>query len=148
MNYNEINFHKINRRPVTDNTYQIAAEEWNAIGDELARHRARLNHIENIQNGGQGDLSGFVTDEELEEYQRRISELIGANKSELITADEFKALGKNKAFGYYFIAKDAEDKAKGRCWKIYLKNQLVGTFNLDGSLTLPKFPMKFPFKFA
>lgn len=147
MNYNEINFHKINRRPVTDNTYQIAAEEWNAIGDELANHRARLNHIENIQNGGQGDLSGFVTDEELEEYQRRISALIGAVDMRLITQEEYASISP-KQFKYYFVAKDATDKAKGKCWKIYLRTQLVGMFNVEGKLTLPKFPMRFPFRLA
>lgn len=36
MNYNEINFSKINRRPVTDTTYQIAAEEWNALGAKVS----------------------------------------------------------------------------------------------------------------
>lgn len=42
MQYNEINFHKINRRPVTDTTYQIAAEEWNALGAEVSDHKAQL----------------------------------------------------------------------------------------------------------
>lgn len=148
MNYNEINFHKQNRRPVTDTTYQIAAEEWNAIGAELSSHRARLANIENIQTGGQGDLSGFVTDEELEEYQGEIAALIGSVSYNLITAEEYAALGRNKEFRYYFVARDAADKAAGKCWKIYLKSQLVGTFNVDGSLTIPKFPMRFPFRFA
>ena len=37
MNYNEINFNKKNRRPVTDTTYQIDAAEWNALGAEVTR---------------------------------------------------------------------------------------------------------------
>ena len=37
MNYKEINFNKKNRRPVTDTTYQIDANEWNALGAEVDR---------------------------------------------------------------------------------------------------------------
>lgn len=147
MNFEEINFHKINRRPVTDNTYQTAAEEWNALGAEIQRHRARLNNIENIQSGGQGDLSEFVTDAEMEEYEARISALIGAVDMRLITQEEYASISP-KQFKYYFVAKDATDKAKGKCWKIYLRTQLVGMFNVDGSQTLPKFPMRFPFRLA
>ena len=37
MNFNEINFNKKNRRPVTDTMYQIDAAEWNALGAEVSR---------------------------------------------------------------------------------------------------------------
>lgn len=66
---------------------------------------------------------------------------------ELFTPEEYEAISPKK-FKYYFVAKDATDKEKGRCWKIYLRTQLVGTFNVDGSLTLPRFPMRFPFRLA
>ncbi len=35
MKFEQINFNKRNRRPVTETTYQIAAEEWNALGEEI-----------------------------------------------------------------------------------------------------------------
>lgn len=59
MQYNEINFHKINRRPVTDTTYQIAAEEWNALGAEVSDHKAQL------ESGGGGGSGGSCSCEEL-----------------------------------------------------------------------------------
>ena len=37
MNFSEINFKKRNRRPVTETTYQIDANEWNALGKEVSR---------------------------------------------------------------------------------------------------------------
>ena len=37
MNFAEINFNKKNRRPVTETTYQIDADEWNALGSEVIR---------------------------------------------------------------------------------------------------------------
>lgn len=49
MDYNEINFNKQNRRPVTDTTYQIAAEEWNALGGEIERQG---DVIEILEEGG------------------------------------------------------------------------------------------------
>lgn len=60
MNYNEINFNKQNRRPVTDTTYQIAAEEWNALGDEIERQG---DVIEILEEGG--DLE-FMTNAEIQ----------------------------------------------------------------------------------
>ena len=59
MDYNEINFHEINRRPVTDTTYQIAAEEWNALGAKVSEHEEELENI--------GSVTGMIeaTDEEV-----------------------------------------------------------------------------------
>lgn len=48
MDYNEINFHKINRRPVTDTSYQLAAEEWNALGAKINEHQEALDNIGTI----------------------------------------------------------------------------------------------------
>ena len=46
MNFNEINFNKKNRRPITETTYQIDAAEWNALG-------AKVKEIE-ASGGGVG----------------------------------------------------------------------------------------------
>lgn len=45
MDFEQINFHKINRRPVTDNTYQIAAEEWNALGAKVSEMDEAIEDI-------------------------------------------------------------------------------------------------------
>lgn len=60
MDYNEINFNKQNRRPVTDTTYQIAAEEWNALGDEIERQG---DVIEILEEGGGLE---FITNAEIQ----------------------------------------------------------------------------------
>lgn len=66
---------------------------------------------------------------------------------QLITMDEFRAISP-KQFKTYFVAKDETDKAKMKCWRIYLRTQLIGEFDSSGHITLPKFPMRFPFRFA
>ena len=148
MKYNEINFHKRNRRPVTDTTYQIDAEEWNAIGTEMSRQQARLNQLD--PSGALPDDAQHVTDAEFEQYKQNVEQslaTIGADikqyVQELMTYDEFKALSP-KLFKYYFVAQNEEDKARMRCWRIYLGKQLVGIFNVDGSVSLPRFPFRFP----
>lgn len=65
----------------------------------------------------------------------------------LITMDEYRAISPKK-FQTYYVARDATDKAKLKCWRIYLRNQLIGEFESSGKLTMPKFPMRFPFRFA
>ena len=64
----------------------------------------------------------------------------------LITMEEYRA--KPKLFQTYFVARDETDKAKLKCWRIYLRSQLIGEFESSGKLTMPKFPMRFPFRFA
>ena len=66
---------------------------------------------------------------------------------QLITIDEFRAISP-KEFKTYFVARDEADKAKLKCWRIYLRSQLIGEFESDGTLTLPVFPMRFPFRMA
>lgn len=66
---------------------------------------------------------------------------------QLITIDEFRAISP-KEFKTYFVARDETDKAKLKCWRIYLRSQLIGEFESDGTLTLPVFPMRFPFRMA
>lgn len=51
MNFNDINFNKKNRRPITETTYQIDAAEWNALGAK----------IKEIEVGGGG--SGFILED-------------------------------------------------------------------------------------
>lgn len=65
----------------------------------------------------------------------------------LITMDEYRAISP-KNFQTYYVARDDTDKAKMKCWRIYLRNQLIGEFESSGKLTMPKFPMRFPFRFA
>ena len=68
-------------------------------------------------------------------------------EQELITIDEYRAISPKK-FQTYYVARDETDKAKMKCWRIYLRNQLIGEFESSGKLTMPKFPMRFPFRFA
>ena len=91
-----------------------------------------------------------VKDAEFEKYKQNVEQSlasIGADikqyVQELMTYDEFKALSP-KLFKYYFVAQNEEDKARMRCWRIYLGKQLVGIFNVDGSVSLPRFPFRFP----
>ena len=65
----------------------------------------------------------------------------------LITMEEYRAISP-KLFQTYYVARDETDKAKLKCWRIYLRNQLIGEFESSGKLTMPKFPMRFPFRFA
>ena len=65
----------------------------------------------------------------------------------LITMEEYRAI-KPKLFQTYYVARDETDKAKLKCWRIYLRSQLIGEFESSGKLTMPKFPMRFPFRFA
>lgn len=65
----------------------------------------------------------------------------------LITMDEYRAISPKK-FQTYYVARDDTDKAKMKCWRIYLRNQLIGEFESSGKLTMPKFPMRFPFRFS
>ncbi len=65
----------------------------------------------------------------------------------LISMEEYRNL-KPKEFRVYYVARNDEDKAKLKCWRIYLRSQLIGEFESNGILTLPKFPMRFPFRFA
>lgn len=65
----------------------------------------------------------------------------------LITFDEYNSI-ESKQLRYYYVAKNESEKADGKAWRIYLGEQLIGEFGADGSLTLPKFPMRFPFRLA
>lgn len=65
----------------------------------------------------------------------------------LITMEEYRAI-KPKLFQTYYVARDETDKVKLKCWRIYLRSQLIGEFESSGKLTMPKFPMRFPFRFA
>lgn len=65
----------------------------------------------------------------------------------LITMEEYRAISP-KQFQTYFVARDEMEKAKMKCWRIYLRTQLVGEFESNGKLTLPVFPMRFPFRLA
>lgn len=92
----------------------------------------------------------YVTKEDFNDHvdeQGDLNNLFMGNLPSLITFDEYRAI-QPKEYKYYHVAKDATDKERGKTWRIYLRTQLVGEFNVDGSLTLPKFPMRFPFRLA
>ena len=97
---------------------------------------------------GLEDLSLFK--EVLENQQEAITALglrVDNLASVLITMEEYRAISP-KLFQTYYVARDETDKAKMKCWRIYLRNQLIGEFESSGKLTMPKFPMRFPFRFA
>lgn len=86
----------------------------------------------------------------LENQQLAISSLglrVDGLAGVLITMEEYRSI-KPKLFQTYFIARDEIDKKKLKCWRIYLRSQLIGEFESNGFLTMPKFPMRFPFRFA
>lgn len=86
----------------------------------------------------------------LENQQKAIAALglrVDGLAGVLITMDEYRAISPKK-FRIYYVARDDSDKAKMKCWRIYLRNQLIGEFESSGKLTMPKFPMRFPFRFA
>lgn len=86
----------------------------------------------------------------LENQQAAIASLglrVDGLAGNLITMEEYRAISP-KLFQTYFVARDETDKAKLKCWRIYLRSQLIGEFESDGKLTMPKFPMRFPFRFA
>lgn len=86
----------------------------------------------------------------LENQQKAIAALglrVDGLAGVLITMDEYRAISPKK-FQTYYVARDGTDKAKMKCWRIYLRNQLIGEFESSGKLTMPKFPMRFPFRFA
>lgn len=49
----------------------------------------------------------------------------------------------------YFVCKNSKDLEIEDCWRIYLQNKLIGEWDVkSGTLTLPVFPLIFPFRFA
>lgn len=66
---------------------------------------------------------------------------------QLITYDQYKAIKKKEMITYY-VAKDEDALRRNKCWRIYLRAQLIGEFDVEGNLTLPVFPMRFPFRLA
>ena len=110
----------------------------NALSEQLqAETNARKEADENLQ-------------EVLENQQEAIASLglrVDSLASVLITMEEYRAISP-KLFQTYYVARDETDKAKLKCWRIYLRNQLIGEFESSGKLTMPKFPMRFPFRFA
>lgn len=94
------------------------------------------------------------SDAELQQYidnQQEAIAVLGLRvdglAGKLITMEEYRAISP-KLFQTYFVARDEIDKARMKCWRIYLRTQLIGEFESDGKLTMPIFPMRFPFRFA
>lgn len=113
-------------------------DETKALGEQLQKETdARAKADENLQevlNNQQEAIAALGL---------RVDGLAGV----LITMEEYRAISP-KLFQTYYVARDETDKAKMKCWRIYLRNQLIGEFESSGKLTMPKFPMRFPFRFA
>ena len=112
--------------------------ETKALSEQLQTEtNARKEADENLQ-------------EILENQQEAIAALglrVDGLAGVLITMEEYRAISP-KLFQHYYVARDETDKAKMKCWRIYLRNQLIGEFESSGKLTMPKFPMRFPSRFA
>ena len=113
-------------------------DKTNALGEQLQKETdARAKADENLQEVLQNQQEAIAS------LGLRVDGLAGV----LITMEEYRAISP-KAFQTYYVARDETDKAKMKCWRIYLRNQLIGEFESSGKLTMPKFPMRFPFRFA
>lgn len=88
-----------------------------------------------------------IDDVAIGKSQHEINEDLYSQAPNLITIDEFRAI-RVKEYKYYYVAKTEADKAAMKTWRIYLRTQLIGEFNVTGFVTLPTFPMRFPFRFA
>lgn len=97
-----------------------------------------------------GDDTEFTyrtTDENGEQQENLVTLRDILLGGQLITYDQYKAIKKKEMITYY-VAKDEESLKRNKCWRIYLRAQLVGEFDVEGNLTLPVFPMRFPFRLA
>lgn len=113
-------------------------DETNALSEQLQKESdARAKADENLQEVLNNQQEAIAS------LGLRVDGLAGV----LITMEEYRAISP-KAFQTYYVARDETDKAKMKCWRIYLRNQLIGEFESSGKLTMPKFPMRFPFRFA
>lgn len=113
-------------------------DETNALREQLQKEtNARAEADENLQEVLQNQQEAIAA------LGLRVDGLAGV----LITMEEYRAISP-KLFQTYYVARDETDKAKMKCWRIYLRNQLIGEFESSGKLTMPKFPMRFPFRFA
>lgn len=113
-------------------------DETNALGEQLQKETdARAKADENLQEVLNNQQEAIAS------LGLRVDGLAGV----LITMEEYRAISPKK-FQTYYVARDETDKAKLKCWRIYLRNQLIGEFESSGKLTMPKFPMRFPFRFA
>lgn len=98
----------------------------------------------------QQQITITTIDEEIQSQAEQIAAIglkVDNLAEQLITMDEYRNI-KPKAFQTYFVARNEEEKLKFKCWRIYLRTQLIGEFEISGKLTMPKFPMRFPFRFA
>lgn len=113
-------------------------DETKALSEQLQKETdARAKADENLQEVLNNQQEAIAS------LGLRVDGLAGV----LITMEEYRAISP-KLFQTYYVARDETDKAKMKCWRIYLRNQLIGEFESSGKLTMPKFPMRFPFRFA
>lgn len=151
---NQFWLNDVDRSPITDLATEKAERE--------AADTALQDNIDTLKETAKtitSNLSAEATtreekDEELEQtlanQQAALAALgleVDGLAGKLVTMEEYRAISP-KAFQMYYVARDATDKAKLKCWRIYLRSQLIGEFESSGTFTLPVFPLRFPFKFA
>lgn len=129
-------------RVAADTTLQEQIDTLSTSNDSLISYKdqetkERKEADENLQTVLQNQQAAIAS------LGLRVDGLAGV----LITMEEYRSI-KPKLFQTYYVARDETDKAKLKCWRIYLRSQLIGEFESSGKLTMPKFPMRFPFRFA
>ena len=123
----------------SDNIACVAAGESGVFAD------ATDNKVHIV--GDDTEFTYRTTDENGEQQENVVTLRNILLGGQLITYDQYKAIKKKEMITYY-VAKDEEALRRNKCWRIYLRAQLVGEFDVEGNLTLPVFPMRFPFRLA
>jgi len=121
----------------SDNVAGIVAGESGVFAD------ATDNKVHIV--GDDTEFTYRTTDENGEQQESVVTLRNILLGGKLITYDQYKAIKKKEMITYY-VAKDEEALKRNKCWRIYLRAQLVGEFDVEGNLTLPVFPMRFPFR--
>lgn len=135
---------------VTERAERIAADDLLRHDIDTLKNEAAVCAAYREQETRERTEADAELNEYLENQQAAIASLglrIDGLAGKLITMEEYRAT-QPKLFQTYFVARDETDKAKQKCWRIYLRTQLIGEFESSGKLTMPIFPMRFPFRFA
>lgn len=123
----------------SDNIASVVAGESGVFAD------ATDNKVHIV--GDDTEFTYRTTDENGEQQENVVTLRNILLGGQLITYDQYKAIKKKEMITYY-VAKDEEALRRNKCWRIYLRAQLIGEFDVEGNLTLPVFPMRFPFRLA
>ena len=123
----------------SDNIACVAAGESGVFAD------ATDNKVHIV--GDDTEFTYRTTDENGEQQENVVTLRNILLGGQLITYDQYKAIKKKEMITYY-VAKDEEALRRNKCWRIYLRAQVIGEFDVEGNLTRPVFPMRFPFRLA